>query len=142
MGAGGPADFNAVVVHEVGNVLRIGIDAFHAVDDVHFMAKDAGVFVESGLNDDGLSGRLDGGALGVLGVRLVVEHDAGESDHAPGALGKGHIEVAVDPGGNIIVVIVVEDDPHRGIRELDPKCFVNAFKTDFVSGYWYERPED
>jgi uncharacterized membrane-anchored protein YitT (DUF2179 family) len=30
----------------------------------------------------------------------------------------------------------------RRIRELDPKCFVNAFKTDFVSGYWYERPED
>ena len=30
----------------------------------------------------------------------------------------------------------------RGIREIDPKSFVNAFKTDFVSGHWYERPED
>ena len=30
----------------------------------------------------------------------------------------------------------------RRIRELDPKSFVNAFKTDFVSGYWFERPED
>lgn len=45
-----------------------------------------------------------------------------------------------------IVYSVVDSDEVssvvRGIRELDPKCFVNAFKTDFVSGYWYERPED
>ena len=30
----------------------------------------------------------------------------------------------------------------RGIREIDPKSFVNAFRTDIVSGHWYERPED
>ena len=45
-----------------------------------------------------------------------------------------------------IVYSVVDSDEVRrvvrGIHEIDPKSFVNAFKTDFVSGYWYERPED
>ncbi|MBQ7667056.1 MAG: YitT family protein [Kiritimatiellae bacterium] len=45
-----------------------------------------------------------------------------------------------------IVYSVVDSDEVRrvvnGIHEIDPKGFVNAFKTDFISGYWHERPED
>lgn len=45
-----------------------------------------------------------------------------------------------------IVYSVVDSDEVRrivnGIHGIDPNSFVNAFKTDFISGYWNERPED
>ena len=53
--------------------------------------------------------------------------------------------IRADVPHQIVYSVVDSDEVRRvvrGIHEIDPKSFVNAFKTDFVSGNWYERPED
>ncbi len=53
--------------------------------------------------------------------------------------------VHADTPHQLVYSVVDSDEVRRivrGIHEIDPASFVNAFKTDFISGRWHERPED
>lgn len=69
-------------------------------------------------------------------IRILTHHDA-TLFRGTGCYMGGEVEMLYSVIGSEEVSKVI-----RGIREIDPKAFINTFKTEQIDGRFYKRPND